>query len=304
MNIGDQYKIANNGNCREAIITHFQSWKKKYYSYTTRPAPYDAHMQLITESGFIPFKVQKIGNIWNFDTLLLKNLNSTKKLQLLPEKLYQSQSIYQLTNNLHSTLENDKNNFSSWSQRQRKVFPVGRLTPEEVFEQTKSQQQLSLSSLSSLIIGDQNGDKNSYQTSKNHINPSFSLRNVHFINRFIGNNVDNTLSTSYCVGFYNTLQSCSHPILGKDIRIVQSVSTSDFLKYQSTKSKSKNQYIPNNNCKEYYEEFNSLNTDNIHLSGGVTLITVLWADEFYRGDINDMLNSWCGPKVRYGSTND
>jgi len=45
------------GSCREGAITHFQKWKSNYRVFTARPPPPDAHGMLITETGFIPFKM-------------------------------------------------------------------------------------------------------------------------------------------------------------------------------------------------------------------------------------------------------
>ena len=38
-------------HCREASISHFQGWKRGYYSYTTRVPPSNAHAMVITETG-------------------------------------------------------------------------------------------------------------------------------------------------------------------------------------------------------------------------------------------------------------
>jgi hypothetical protein len=52
----DQYRTSD-GNCRIAAITHFQVWKKNYFSFSTHPAPIDTHIQLVTMSGFIPLRL-------------------------------------------------------------------------------------------------------------------------------------------------------------------------------------------------------------------------------------------------------
>ena len=47
-----------NGNCHEGAIFHFQKWKRSYFHFSSLPAPLDAHVLLITESGFIPLKLR------------------------------------------------------------------------------------------------------------------------------------------------------------------------------------------------------------------------------------------------------
>ena len=44
------------GYCKESAISHFQGWKNNYFPFSTRPPPLDAHITLVTETGFIPMK--------------------------------------------------------------------------------------------------------------------------------------------------------------------------------------------------------------------------------------------------------
>lgn len=54
----DRYKVLD--TCREGAIAHFQGWKRTYYVFTTRSQTPDSNSMLITEAGFIPFKVNAI----------------------------------------------------------------------------------------------------------------------------------------------------------------------------------------------------------------------------------------------------
>lgn len=47
-----------NGNCHEGAIFHFQKWKRSYFHFSSLAPPLDAHVLLITESGFIPLKLR------------------------------------------------------------------------------------------------------------------------------------------------------------------------------------------------------------------------------------------------------
>lgn len=42
-----------NATCREAIMTHFQGWKKEFTAFTTSQPPADAHVTVVTQTGFI-----------------------------------------------------------------------------------------------------------------------------------------------------------------------------------------------------------------------------------------------------------
>ena len=70
------------------------------------------------------------------------------------------------------------------------------------------------------------------------------------------------IGTSYCGAFTNNVQQCSCSIMGYNIEIVQ---------------------IQDNS-----KDFNEF---------PITLITVSWAHEFYSKKLDDMLNSWQGPKI-------
>ena len=48
-------------HCREASISHFQGWKRGYYTYTTRVPPSNAHAMVITETGIVPLKLSSPG---------------------------------------------------------------------------------------------------------------------------------------------------------------------------------------------------------------------------------------------------
>ena len=52
----DRYR-AFNGSCREAAISHFQGWKRNYLMATTRAAPADTHALILSEFGFIPYRI-------------------------------------------------------------------------------------------------------------------------------------------------------------------------------------------------------------------------------------------------------
>lgn len=54
----DEYRTSDK-NCRIAAITHFQGWKKNYFSFSTHPAPPNIHAQLVTTTGFIPLRLNR-----------------------------------------------------------------------------------------------------------------------------------------------------------------------------------------------------------------------------------------------------
>jgi len=63
----DRYNVLD--SCREGAISHFQGWKRTYYMFTTRPQTPDSNSMLMTETGFIPFKVSNIHR--DFDTAVM-----------------------------------------------------------------------------------------------------------------------------------------------------------------------------------------------------------------------------------------
>lgn len=69
------------------------------------------------------------------------------------------------------------------------------------------------------------------------------------------------IGTSYCGGFTNDVQQCSCSLMGFNIEVVQIQESIDLNKFP------------------------------------ITLITVAWANEFYSKKLDDMLNSWQGPKI-------
>lgn len=52
----DRYR-AFNGTCRESAISHFQAWKQNYLASTTRPPPPDTHAVVLSEFGFVPYRL-------------------------------------------------------------------------------------------------------------------------------------------------------------------------------------------------------------------------------------------------------
>jgi hypothetical protein len=52
----DRYRAFNN-TCRESVISHFQGWKHNYLIHTTRPPPPDTHALVLSEYGFIPYRL-------------------------------------------------------------------------------------------------------------------------------------------------------------------------------------------------------------------------------------------------------
>jgi hypothetical protein len=54
----DRYR-AFNGTCRESAVSHFQSWKQNYLLSTTRAPPLDAHAVVLSEFGFVPYKLPR-----------------------------------------------------------------------------------------------------------------------------------------------------------------------------------------------------------------------------------------------------
>jgi hypothetical protein len=89
--------------------------------------------------------------------------------------------------------------------------------------------------------------------------------------RLMGTHDDNKydndgLATQYCASFDEDLKKCTCPLLGSHIEIIQ-----------------------------VYPDIDSKIT--MLLNSSVTLISVAWADEFYGGLLNAMLDSWHGPKV-------
>jgi hypothetical protein len=44
------------GTCREGAISHFQGWKKGYFTHMTRPPPLQASFVIVTQWGFVPFR--------------------------------------------------------------------------------------------------------------------------------------------------------------------------------------------------------------------------------------------------------
>lgn len=65
MNVDPRYE-AIGGKCKEGVISHFQGWKRNYFAATSHPPPLDAHIYLITESGFIPFRSSSLGKDLSF----------------------------------------------------------------------------------------------------------------------------------------------------------------------------------------------------------------------------------------------
>lgn len=45
------------GHCREAVVAHFQGWKRAFYAHHTRQATADAHALLVSDAGFIPIRL-------------------------------------------------------------------------------------------------------------------------------------------------------------------------------------------------------------------------------------------------------
>lgn len=60
--------------CRHAAIGHFQGWKGSYYYFTSRPPPLDSHALLLSDVGYIPYRInyeennknEKNNNVMNF----------------------------------------------------------------------------------------------------------------------------------------------------------------------------------------------------------------------------------------------
>jgi hypothetical protein len=61
LSVDSRYE-AIDGKCKEGVISHFQGWKRNFYQFTTNPPPLDANFYLITESGFIPYRVPSLGD--------------------------------------------------------------------------------------------------------------------------------------------------------------------------------------------------------------------------------------------------
>ena len=57
------------GACRKGGVAHFQGWKKQFYAFTTRPPSLDTHASLITDSGFIPIKLDHVSGLPTYGKL-------------------------------------------------------------------------------------------------------------------------------------------------------------------------------------------------------------------------------------------
>lgn len=60
----DRYRVLD--HCREGSMSHFQGWKRNYYTATSQPPPLDSHLLLLSENGFIPLKIDSLGKSLTF----------------------------------------------------------------------------------------------------------------------------------------------------------------------------------------------------------------------------------------------
>lgn len=67
-------------SCREAIMTHFQGWKRDYYKWTMSVPPANAHVTVVTEHGVVYLKLDNLENetqkLPTYGDLLSTKLNS------------------------------------------------------------------------------------------------------------------------------------------------------------------------------------------------------------------------------------
>ena len=124
----DQYNLpvgsSLNGTCREALMTHFQGWKKEYTAFTTSMPPYDSHATLITQSGFIYLRLD--------DASMFVSMNSTLRIktygEILGDRIWSGRvSPADLLLEYSSTLELDNIFYIPRMLGRRLTSTVGRL---------------------------------------------------------------------------------------------------------------------------------------------------------------------------------
>jgi hypothetical protein len=80
-------------SCKEGSMFHFVFWKKHYFTHTTRPPSPDTHLILITETGFIPYRLPMKD---------IENLSYSHTMNLLPGRSL-GQLVGQQADTSHAT---------------------------------------------------------------------------------------------------------------------------------------------------------------------------------------------------------
>lgn len=241
-------------SCRIGIMAHFQGWKRGYYRFFTRVASLDTHAVLYSSSGFIPIR------------LFMNDVNR-KEDNTVHGVGHASSGLVNAFNILGFTASRSVHKLPTsviptYGELTGAALPYGRITFVDIQTSAITRRMSEL-----------NGEPDRLNEKRPHwvLPRLMGSGGSSSISAVSGDVEGDGLVTSYCGFFSGDLKKCICPILGSHIEIANAHSNTNENAETDVDVEDPPDDVP-----------------------GITLIVVAWANEFYRDEKGNIIQSGFG----------